>query len=79
MLGIPCLTLRWNTERPVTVSQGSSTLVGQDTTLLERGLDEIIAGKYEVGQCPALWDGHAAERISSEVCDFLKRTASRAS
>ena len=62
VLGIPCLALGSNTERPVTVSQGTRTLVGQDTTLLERGLDEIIAGTYKVGTCPALWDGHAGER-----------------
>jgi UDP-N-acetylglucosamine 2-epimerase (non-hydrolysing) len=63
-LGIPCLTMRPNTERPITVDMGTSTLVGDDVTGLERRLGEVIAGTYKKGQCPALWDGKAAERIA---------------
>ncbi len=78
VLGIPCLTLRSNTERPVTVTQGTSILVGQDTILLERGIDDIITGRYKTGKCPALWDGRAAERIVAQVLVFLqKRVATR--
>ena len=73
VLGIPCLTLRTNTERPVTVTQGSSTLVGQDTQLLEHHLKEIVAKDYKKGQCPELWDGRTAERIVQEVLSFLSR------
>lgn len=62
-LGIPCLTLRSNTERPVTVEQGTSTLVGNDWELLEAELEKVISGRYKTGQCPKLWDGKAAERI----------------
>ena len=62
-LGVPCLTLRANTERPVTVEQGTSTLIGNDAELLEAELENVLAGKYKVGRCPELWDGKAAERI----------------
>lgn len=64
-LGIPCLTLRANTERPVTVEEGTSTLVGNDATALRRLLDEVLSGRYKQGRCPDLWDGHAAERIAA--------------
>jgi UDP-N-acetylglucosamine 2-epimerase (non-hydrolysing) len=63
-LGIPCLTMRPNTERPITVEMGTSTLVGDDMRELECRLGEVIAGTYKKGQCPALWDGKAAERIA---------------
>jgi len=62
-LGVPCLTLRANTERPVTVDQGTSVLVGNDAQLLRQYLAEVIAGTYKRGNCPPLWDGHAAKRI----------------
>ncbi len=62
-LGIPCLTMRENTERPCTVSEGSSTLVGNDAEALGRQIDAVLNGSYDVGSCPELWDGHAAERI----------------
>lgn len=62
-LGIPCLTTRWNTERPITVDEGTSTLVGNDPRLLKEKLCEVIDGRYKQGKCPALWDGKAAQRI----------------
>ncbi len=62
-LGVPCLTMRTNTERPSTVSQGSSTLVGNDAAELERQLASVLQGDYDVGQCPELWDGQAATRV----------------
>jgi len=66
---IPCLTMRENTERPVTVTEGTSTLCGSSAELLERYLQEVIAGTYKQGRCPALWDGHAAERIVKILVD----------
>jgi UDP-N-acetylglucosamine 2-epimerase (non-hydrolysing) len=65
VLGIPCLTARFNTERPVTVEVGTSTLVGNDPARLRRGLESVLTGTYKRGSCPELWDGHAAERIAA--------------
>jgi UDP-N-acetylglucosamine 2-epimerase (non-hydrolysing) len=77
VLEIPCLTMRENTERPVTVTEGTSTLVGHDVSLLERLIDDILAGRYKKGRSPALWDGKAGERIGAEVVKFLAdRTSS---
>jgi UDP-N-acetylglucosamine 2-epimerase (non-hydrolysing) len=63
-LRIPCLTLRNNTERPITVSLGSNILVGQDTSKLRRELADILDGKLKRGQIPPLWDGHTGKRIA---------------
>ena len=62
-LGIPCLTLRENTERPVTVTSGTNVLVGSDPELLRAEVARILEGRGKQGQRPHLWDGHAAERI----------------
>lgn len=69
-LGIPCLTLRENTERPITVTEGSSTLVGQDVNLLLKLVQQIVRGEYDTGRCPELWDGHVGPRIAQEVLAF---------
>lgn len=66
-LMIPCLTMRENTERPITVSEGTSTLCGSDSGKLESLLVDVNAGNYKTGVCPALWDGRAAERIVSTL------------
>ena len=60
-LGIPCLTLRENTERPVTVWEGTNTLVGIDK--IEYEVAEILKGNGKKGKAPDLWDGEAAGRI----------------
>jgi UDP-N-acetylglucosamine 2-epimerase (non-hydrolysing) len=63
-LQVPCLTLRCNTERPITVTMGTNTLVGQDSHKLADELSAILAGRAKRGSIPPLWDGHAAERIA---------------
>jgi len=63
VLGVPCLTLRENTERPVTVSQGTNTLVGADPEMIVAESRRIISGFGKKGTRPELWDGKAAERI----------------
>ena len=62
-LGVPCLTMRPNTERPVTVDEGTSTLIGSSAEKLKKYLNEVVNGEYKKGICPELWDGKAAERI----------------
>lgn len=74
-LGVPCLTMRPNTERPITVTLGTSTLVGSDSEKLKLHLTEVIAGNYKAGECPALWDGHAAERIAEIFVSEAARLA----
>jgi UDP-N-acetylglucosamine 2-epimerase (non-hydrolysing) len=64
-LGVPCITLRPTTERPSTVEEGTSTLVGSDTALLRRCLEQVLDGTYKRGNCPRLWDGNAATRIAA--------------
>jgi UDP-N-acetylglucosamine 2-epimerase (non-hydrolysing) len=63
-LGIPCLTTRDTTERPITVSLGTSTLVGTHPRILLRKVEEILDGRYKQGAIPPLWDGRAGERIA---------------
>ena len=64
-LQVPCLTLRENTERPVTVALGTNYLVGQDPSKLRAELRKILDGGAKKGSIPPLWDGHAAERIAA--------------
>lgn len=68
-LGIPCLTVRENTERPVTVTEGTNTLVGTDMELLLREVDKILGGGGKAGRIPLLWDGRAAERIADVLLE----------
>ena len=63
-LKVPCLTLRENTERPVTVEVGTNVLVGQDTVKLRSELAKILEGRAKLGNVPSLWDGCASERIA---------------
>ena len=67
-LGVPCLTLRDNTERPVTVTEGTNTLLGSDPASILPAAAEIVAGRGKQGRVPEGWDGHAAERLADVVC-----------
>jgi UDP-N-acetylglucosamine 2-epimerase (non-hydrolysing) len=70
-LGVPCLTLRENTERPITISQGTNLLVGTDPAKIVAAAKEVLAGKSKAGRIPPLWDGHAAERIVETLLRVL--------
>ena len=69
-LGIPCITLRENTERPITVSEGTNTLVGTDKDLIISTSNEILNSGGKKGQIPDLWDGKSAKRIADVLLQF---------
>jgi UDP-N-acetylglucosamine 2-epimerase (non-hydrolysing) len=73
ILKVPCLTLRENTERPITLEVGSNQLVGVDPAKIIAAYREVATGKVVDSQIPPLWDGHAAERI----VEILQRELSR--
>lgn len=75
-LGIPCLTLRGNTERPITVEEGTSTLVGSDMIYLREIVRDVLEGDYPVGRCPELWDGRAGGRVAASLARSLGVRAS---
>jgi UDP-N-acetylglucosamine 2-epimerase (non-hydrolysing) len=70
-LGIPCVTLRENTERPVTIEMGTNYLVGTDLQQLDKVIDLILQNKSKTGRIPPLWDGRAAERICQQIAILL--------
>jgi UDP-N-acetylglucosamine 2-epimerase (non-hydrolysing) len=71
-LGVPCLTLRDNTERPITVAEGTNLLVGTDHEAITTAAQEILAGRSKRGRAPELWDGRAAPRIVQILASSLK-------
>ena len=72
-LGVPCLTMRDTTERPITVEEGTNTIIGRDRALALRLIGEILAGGGKRGRLPELWDGRAAERIAGHLANWLAR------
>jgi UDP-N-acetylglucosamine 2-epimerase (non-hydrolysing) len=72
VLNIPCLTLRDNTERPITASVGTNIIVGKDSKQITTEARKIMAGKSKQGQTPKFWDGRAAQRICKIVYNHLK-------
>ena len=62
-LGVPCLTLRNNTERPITVTEGTNQIVGLEPARIEQAALRILTGRFEPGRIPRLWDGQSARRI----------------
>jgi UDP-N-acetylglucosamine 2-epimerase (non-hydrolysing) len=72
-LGVPCLTLRKNTERPITVELGTNTLVAHENGELESLFQKILGGRYKTGEIPQFWDGKTSDRIADELAGNGKR------
>jgi len=70
-LGIPCLTIRENTERPITIDEGTNTLVGSDSKKIISSVNEIMNNGGKKGKIPELWDGNTAQRIANILEQFL--------
>jgi len=76
-LGVPCVTLRENTERPITVDEGTNTIVGQDPARIVATVDDILRTGGKAGRIPELWDGQAAQRIAAVLRQWLDRGGAR--
>ncbi len=71
VLNVPCLTLRENTERPVTLSLGTSRLVGNDPDRIRAAFAEAVHGRWRRGKTIPLWDGRAAVRVAAELVSWV--------
>ena len=72
VVGVPCITLRENTERPVTVEQGTNTIAGRDRELVLSVVEDVLRDGGKQGRTPELWDGKAAERIKLVLNEWLQ-------
>ncbi len=71
VLGVPCITLRENTERPITTEIGTSRLVGNDGSRIEAAFRDVMEGRWPSGQPIPLWDGHSGRRVAAELTAWL--------
>ncbi|NQV37413.1 MAG: UDP-N-acetylglucosamine 2-epimerase, partial [Candidatus Marinimicrobia bacterium] len=69
--GVPCLTIRDNTERPITCTQGTNKLIGTDYSVIPDEVKSTLNTPIQVEQKPDLWDGKAAERLADVIDDYL--------
>lgn len=70
-LGVPCLTLRKNTERPITIDEGTNTLVGPEPDAIRHAFAEVMTNGGKSGRIPEYWDGRAAARIAARLKSWL--------
>lgn len=73
-LGVPCITLRCNTERPITVEQGTNTVAGQNPSRILAIFHDTLRTGGKIGRIPELWDGKASQRIAAVIGDWLENT-----
>jgi len=74
-LGVPCLTVRDTTERPITITEGTNTLVGLSTDALQRAVIDVLETGGKRGRVPELWDGRAAQRVTEHIAGYLAARA----
>ena len=72
-LGVPCITLRNNTERPITVDEGTNTIAGQDPAIILAAFEEIMRSGGKAGRIPEFWDGQASTRIAAAIHEWLEK------
>ena len=72
VMGIPCLTLRDNTERPETITIGTNELIGTNPKAIQPAMEKLFSGTWKKGSIPELWDGHTAERIVEVLLRIFK-------
>jgi UDP-N-acetylglucosamine 2-epimerase (non-hydrolysing) len=70
VMGVPCMTLRDNTERPETITIGTNELLGTDPKTIKPAMEKLFSGNWKKGDIPELWDGHAAERIIGHLSNL---------
>ena len=72
VMGVPCITMRDNTERPETCTVGTNELIGTNPDAIKPALDKLFAGEWKKGAIPELWDGHTAGRIIEILAELEK-------
>lgn len=75
VMGVPCMTLRDNTERPETVTEGTNELIGTDPKAIQPAMEKLFSGKWKVGSIPEKWDGKTAQRIVEHLLQLEKSNA----
>lgn len=69
-MGVPCMTLRDNTERPETITEGTNELIGTNPKAIKPALEKLFSCNWKLGSIPEKWDGHTAERIVNVLLDL---------
>jgi len=72
-LGVPCITLRNNTERPITVDEGTNTIVGQDPERIFAAFEQVMQSGGKAGRIPQFWDGRASVRIAEAIRKWMDK------
>lgn len=75
VMGVPCMTLRDNTERPETVTEGTNELIGTDPKAIQPAMEKLFSGNWKIGSIPEKWDGKTAERIVEHLLQLEKKHA----
>ncbi len=74
-LGVPCITVRENIERPITVELGTNVLAGRNLPTIRKLAETVLAARWKQGHRPPMWDGHAAQRATSAIAKRMARSS----